>query len=461
MRILYTYLCCFVVFLMSAQEFQTDTIVYNGPSSKRINLVFLSDGYTVEQLVQYCKDVEIFNRELFSQVPFSNYKDYFNVFAIRVPSNEEGADHPGTATDVTEPKFPVTDVDTYFDSEFDYLKIHRLLVSLNSAKINSVLASNFPAYDQAFVLVNSPNYGGSGGAIPVSSTNGSAAEVVIHELGHSFARLSDEYYAGDIYAGESINMTQIQDAEKVKWKNWHGDEGIGIYQHCCGNDSEKWYKPHENCKMRALGLPFCAVCREAIIERIHSFVSPIISYEPEETKIAPETFPLKFQIATVDPNPNTLSKKWKLNDKLVASNQNSFVIESVMLENDMNLLVMTLEDTTEMLRITNHSERHSEVILWEIDNLTTGTIGVQGRSVLIDVFPNPTTELISIETKSGINSDVDIRIYNMEGRELISSMKGFLNQRLDIDVSMLSSGLYVMNIILEDGVIYSEKIVIQ
>ena len=66
----------------------------------------------------------------------------------------------------------------------------------------------------------------------------SANQIAIHQIGHSFGKLKDEYYAGDQYATENaVNMTQVTDPALVKWKNWIGDNGIVIYQHCCGGNS--------------------------------------------------------------------------------------------------------------------------------------------------------------------------------------------------------------------------------
>src|SRR5258708_7869266 len=82
----------------------------------------------------------------------------------------------------------------YFGSTFNYAGIDRLLVPVNSSHIYSVLANNFPQYDQVFVVVNSTKYGGSGGFAATASINSSSAEIAIHEMGHSFAALRDEYW---------------------------------------------------------------------------------------------------------------------------------------------------------------------------------------------------------------------------------------------------------------------------
>ena len=99
------------------------------------------------------------------------------------------------------------------------------------------LAKNFPNYDQVCILANTPYYGGSGGSYATTTLNTASNEIYAHEIGHSFAALSDEYYAGDGYAGERVNMTKETNPLLVKWKNWMNINGIGIYQHCCGGNS--------------------------------------------------------------------------------------------------------------------------------------------------------------------------------------------------------------------------------
>ena len=233
--VIITFSIFFLGFLHSnfAQVFEMDTILWNGNTNKRINYVFLADGYQQSELNQFVTDVEGVTNALFNTTPFFEYRNYFNVFAIKVPSNESGAKHPGTAND--EPgNQPVVAVDNYFGSTFDFADIHRLVVATENFKISNVLAANFPDFDQSFILVNSPYYGGSGGSNAVSTTHVNAGEIAIHEIGHSFAHLSDEYFAGDQFLGESPNMTSVTDPAIVKWKNWYGDEGIGIFPHCCG-----------------------------------------------------------------------------------------------------------------------------------------------------------------------------------------------------------------------------------
>src|SRR5690348_14968350 len=83
----------------SAQTFTVDTILNNGNKANRINLVVLADGYTSSQQSQFVLDANNVINQLFATPPLNYYKSFFNVYAVRVVSQQSGAAHPGTAGD--------------------------------------------------------------------------------------------------------------------------------------------------------------------------------------------------------------------------------------------------------------------------------------------------------------------------------------------------------------------------
>src|SRR6185295_12041012 len=82
-----------------AQVFKVDTLQMNGDEDKYINFVIVGDGYTANEQSKFVTDANTLTNYLFSQHPWSNYRSYFNVFAIEVISSESGVKHPKTATD--------------------------------------------------------------------------------------------------------------------------------------------------------------------------------------------------------------------------------------------------------------------------------------------------------------------------------------------------------------------------
>ena len=87
--------------ILLGQTFPVNHVVISGETDKRINIVFMSEGYTISEIGQFNQDVQNVITDLFNTTPYAEYESYFNVFAIEVASNESGTDHPGTADDGT------------------------------------------------------------------------------------------------------------------------------------------------------------------------------------------------------------------------------------------------------------------------------------------------------------------------------------------------------------------------
>ncbi|MGV3641388.1 MAG: M64 family metallopeptidase [Adhaeribacter sp.] len=351
------------------QKFKVDTLAYAGKSGEFINLVILGDGYTGEQMGNYLRDARLFSNYLFSQPPYDAYKQHFNVFAIQVISPETGVKHPATAGDCYTNWFPPANPVNFFGTTFDVGGMHRLVVPAYSNKVAKVLAENFPDYDQVVLLANTPHYGGSGGLYATATLNKSSSEIALHELGHSFGGLADEYWAGENFARERPNMTQENQARLIKWKNWlTPDTGIGIHPYGQG----KWYKPsHKSCKMESLFEPHCAVCTEAIVEQIHSLSSPLglpAGTEPKQLQVNPQTPGFYVPLEAIQPKPNTLKTTWQLNGKALAANRDSVLIVPASLEDGSNTLSVTVQDTTTSSRSELHLSSHRYERKWIIEN---------------------------------------------------------------------------------------------
>lgn len=443
-----------------AQTFPVETIMDNGDSDNRINIVILSDGYQETELDQFIIDANNFANSMFSQSPFLEYANYFNVYAIKVPSAESGADHLGTASDEpTSNPVPVSNVDTYFNSGFDYYNIHRLLVTTEYATVNTVMANNFPNYDEILVLVNSPYYGGSGGIFSTSSTGPSANEISIHEIGHSFGLLRDEYYAGDSFAQEATNMTQDNNHATVKWKNWINTDGVGTYVYGSSGQSATWYRPHQNCKMRALGSPFCAVCKEGFIERIHSLVSPIDAYTPNSNTVDNPEFPANFQLNLIQPDPNTLETTWSLNANEFATNVDAVTIEESDLDNGTNFLMVSVHDNSPLLRVDNHNTIHIYTVSWTINaTLSIPEFISEANEFNISMFPNPSKNTVTFKFDSTINKTMSLELVSLDGK-VIKRLEFNNTQTPQININKLSDGIYLAKFYVDNTVIATKKLI--
>lgn len=243
-----------------AQLMPMEIIHYSGSPNEVTNVVIVGDGYTAAQQDKFINDAKNATAGMLSQLPWRNYRNGINVYAIKVVSNVSGA-----------AMNPNNLIDNYFGSSYWSHNIERLLVAWRSSKIFTVLFSNTPFFDIGVLVVNDSKYGGSGGTFAVFSTHSSATEIMIHELGHSFGNLADEYWAGPQYARERHNMTQDTDPLTNKWRSFLNRNGIGIYPHA---ESPTWHRPHQNCKMRFLGRSFCDVCSHHLEARLKFLSTP-------------------------------------------------------------------------------------------------------------------------------------------------------------------------------------------
>ena len=370
------------------QVFTVDTLFRNGERTNRINFVYISDGYQSAELNTFITNANTINNSMFSQTPFADYKNYFNTYAIRVPSNQSGAKHPGTAADEASvvPAQPVANPDNYFQSTFDYASIHRLLVPQNNTDIYNVLASNLPDYDQPFAVVNSSYYGGSGGAVATASADPSSAEVAIHEIGHSFAGLADEYWAGPTYAAERPNMTQDNNPATIKWKNWLGINSIGIYPHA---EDPTWFRPHESCKMRFLGYAFCSVCTERLIDRIHELVNMIDSITPTATSFTlSNTNDVDFSVTTVQTIPSTIGVNWYLNASTTpfATNQENVTVPFASLLDGNNTVRAEVLDSTTLSKSYLAAAGYINSITWTVNKPSSLPVHLKNFSGVVKQF---------------------------------------------------------------------------
>ena len=258
-----------------------------GPRSERINFVVLSEGYTSPELTtKFPADATEAIDAFLRKEPFATYREFFNAYLISVASVESGADDPSEGIVRN----------TYFNASFDTAGIDRLLSigSTGRSRANSLLGSLIPEFDIALVLVNDSQYGGSGGSIPVASTNGASAEIAIHEIGHSFGGLADEYTynATEFTPSESVNATARTDRELIRWRHWI-DPGtpvptpdtnewsgvVGLFEGAMYRSSG-WYRPTRNSLMRSLNRAFEPVNEEQLVLRLYNRLPLVLDTSP-------------------------------------------------------------------------------------------------------------------------------------------------------------------------------------
>lgn len=447
-----TLLSLFIGSFCFAQVFDVVPVLQNGTNDKRINIAVLGDGFTSAQLPAFVTSAQNTVNYLFTKSPYTEYKNYFNAYAIKVISLESGVKHPGTATDVTEPVFPVSNPNNYFSSTFDN-GVHRCYYG-NTTKVTQVLASNLPDFDIAYILGNTPEYGGCGGTYAFASLNSSANEIVVHELGHSFGSLADEYWFSG--TGERANKTQVSDPATIKWKNWVGLNGVGVYPHA---ESPTWYRPHQSCEMRYLNQQFCSVCKEAIIEKIHALVSPVDSYIPANGSAVSGNSSVTFTVTEILPIPNTLVNSWTLNGTALASTSNSITIAPGQLNNGNNTLIFSVNDNNPLVKVNNHSTVHFTNITWTLNKSTLKTSEVKAEERRYAIYPNPAENEFYIKGKQDFSKNINIVLYDASGKIIPVKFDLRDSSTLFVDINNLPSGTYTLNVSENKGLIISQKII--
>jgi hypothetical protein len=295
-----------------------ETIINHGSPQNRVDVAVLGDGYTAAQMTKYRADVQTAMQKFFEQEPFLEYQRYFNVHRVDVVSNQSGADHPE--------RTPAVFVDTAFDAAYNCQGIQRLICVSNS-KVNAAISRSLPAahFDIILVIVNDPEYGGSGGSLAVFSINSAAVEIALHEVGHSFGLLADEYAGGGPSCNPNIepsqpNATRETNPNLIKWRHWIENSTPiptfsltpalpGLYEgsRYCDNGL---YRPTFNNKMRNLGFPFEQINNEQFVKRIYNFVSPIDSVSPAAGNLTiSDAIPI-FRVTTTTPLTHNLNITW-------------------------------------------------------------------------------------------------------------------------------------------------------
>lgn len=292
-----------------SQVFPLEIIKYNASPDQMVNLVILGDGYTADQQSKFLEDVNKNVVGMLEIEPWKSHKDKINVYAVKVISNESGA-----ANRPSEP------IDNYFGTSFYTSDIERLLYPTKLSEVYSVLNANTPFFDLAVIIVNDSRYGGAGGAFATFSTHPQALQLMVHEIGHTFSGLADEYWAGDQYASEKPNMTQNNNPGTVRWKSFLNIALVGIFPH---EESPTWYRPHQNCLMRFLGSPYCEVCKNEVnltidyLTVVEPLESPIAFFGADKFEIYENQKVTFFDLTTQSPD----NWKWSFEGGSPASSE--------------------------------------------------------------------------------------------------------------------------------------------
>jgi hypothetical protein len=242
-------------------------------------------------------------------------------------------------------------------------------------------------------------------------------------------------------------MTMETGRTAVRWKNWLDEYGVGIYRHCCEGQSSQWYRPHEDCKMRFLGSPFCAVCQEAIIDRIYQLVSPIDDYLPESPQLEFTGAALDFSVALQAPAPSALHSRWLLNGRLLTEDSLQIAVDGNDLDLPVNRLVYEVIDETPLSRTYQFPQGYLFQIEWTIlaDDATPVDPMPGVSRLAYRVYPNPGSDVLYVECEADRPlPGLRLRLFDAAGRLVFDRPAALAagRQTLSFDLSRLPAGMY-------------------
>ena len=265
-----------------ANSWKVSSLMQNGDPATKVDLCFIAEGYTAQEMEKFRADALRFTEYLFTMAPYNRHKEDFNIWLVESISEESGTDIPHE--DVWKK--------TVANSNFYTFRSDRYLTAQNQKTICQIATA--APYDALYVIVNNEKYGGGGiyNFYGLSASNCKwAEEVFVHEFGHSFAGLGDEYYDSSTSYEEFYNikiepwepnLTTLVNFES-KWKDMlpsgtyvptpplsdpKDNVSIGVFEGG-GYMAKGIYRPVMDCRMKTnQAQGFCPVCQRAIEKMI-------------------------------------------------------------------------------------------------------------------------------------------------------------------------------------------------
>jgi hypothetical protein len=187
-----------------------------GPSDKKVDLLIIGDGYTAAELGKFEADARRMSDHLFAVSPYKERAGDFNVWAIALPTAASGVPRP------SEGKNTPSSIGT----RYDIFGSERYVLTLDNRALREL--AQYAPYEFIEILVNNLTYGGGGifGQFSTAAASNDWADYLfVHEFGHHFAGLADEYFTSDVaYETGSLrpepwepNVTTLRDPRHVKW----------------------------------------------------------------------------------------------------------------------------------------------------------------------------------------------------------------------------------------------------
>jgi hypothetical protein len=332
-----------------------------GPPANRFDLVIAGDGYTAGEQDKFMAQVDKQLNILWSIEPYKTYRNYINVYAIKIISGDSGI---SCDPDLTSPR-KTTPLNMAFWGGCNRNSVQRL-VSVSNSQLNQY-AALAPGVSQKLAIANSDTYGGAGGGNATSSGgNSMSALIAPHELGHTIGGLQDEYdyyqrgVPGDCYQGgepASVHHTLYTVDQMLsghlKWWRWLGEpseagglidryEGGMYFAHCV-------WRPSAHSIMKTLSYYYDQVSREVMTQKISGKVKLVDASTPTDAPVGRDQV---VWVETQHPVDHTLDVAWALDGTAIPGAANALDLDlgKLSLGAGTHTLTATVVDPTPFVR---------------------------------------------------------------------------------------------------------------
>lgn len=284
-------------------------VLRHGPSSNRVDIVLMGDGYKLKQQSEFDDIANDIPREFERNVVFGEYFSYLNFVRASVRSEESGSDGWGR------------EVSTALDGRvLEQTNAGNVVVS--QTRVREVL-EQLPEQDDLAIAIVQRGSAGTGRP-GLAVVGGRDFRSLLHEWGHAFANLADEYSVDNglesSYSREAANISLVDDPKAAPWAHWieANAPGIGLYGGGLGRLKGVWHPQASGCIMNEGEKFYCAVCREALVLALYERVDPIESFVlvgEEALELAGplrRAEPFALEVAVMRPEKHTLEVSWWL-----------------------------------------------------------------------------------------------------------------------------------------------------
>lgn len=273
----------------------------NGKSDNRVDVVVMGDGFALDDQNEF-EDIARSVVDVFAKEKLlGEYFAYHNFVRVNLKSKDQGVSGFGRTKDTALGGHIAGQVQGQVG--VDQRKAKKMLNQLDE----------HDGYAIAIVKAGSSGTGGGG----IAAIGGRADDTLVHEWGHAFGGLSDEYSTFTGHRGSprnTVNVSSTDDETRVPWKHFveAGYPGVGAYRGADGRIKGAWKPTSGGCRM-ASGGRFCPVCREQMILQIYRRVDPIDEHEPGVTtqnQPIPGKGSVKFAVTLLEPKSHKLDVRW-------------------------------------------------------------------------------------------------------------------------------------------------------